>query len=199
MDDLLDKLNPPQREAVLHTEGPLLVLAGAGSGKTRVITHRIAHLLSKGVQPWNILAVTFTNKAAGEMRQRVDTLCPGKGRAVWVSTFHSFCAQILRVEAKAIGQWDSHFVIYDDSDQRALVKEALRELALDDKRNPPAQILGAIERAKDQLMDADSYGIYAQANADPFRERVASVYTVYQKKLISANAMDFGDSHHADD
>ena len=194
MDELLSKLNPPQKEAVLHTEGPLLVLAGAGSGKTRVITHRIAHLISRGVQPWNILAVTFTNKAAGEMRRRVDTLCPGKGRAVWVSTFHAFCAQLLRVEAKAAGgQWDSHFVIYDDSDQRALVKEALRELSMDDKRTPPAQILGAIERAKDQLMDADSYAIYAQANADPFRERVASVYAVYQKKLTSANAMDFGD------
>jgi len=193
MAELFDNLNPPQREAVLHTEGPLLVLAGAGSGKTRVITARIAYLLSKGVNPWNILAVTFTNKAAGEMRHRVDTLCPGQGRAVWVSTFHAFCAQFLRVEAKAIGQWDSHFTIYDDSDQRALVKEALRELALDDKRNPPGQILGAIERAKDKLLDAESYAIHAQANADPFRERVASVYKVYQKKLLSANAMDFGD------
>jgi DNA helicase-2/ATP-dependent DNA helicase PcrA len=193
MDELLSKLNAPQREAVLHTEGPLLVLAGAGSGKTRVITCRIAHLVSQGVQPWNILAVTFTNKAAAEMRRRVDAICPGQGRAVWVSTFHSFCAQLLRVEAKVLGQWDSHFVIYDDADQRALIKEALQELALDDKRNPAGQILGAIGRAKDQMMDADSYGIYAQANADPFRERVASVYALYQKKLINANAMDFGD------
>ncbi len=133
---LLDTLNPPQRDAVTHGEGPLLILAGAGSGKTRVITFRIAHLLSEGVPAWNILAVTFTNKAAAEMRHRVDELVGGTGRGVWISTFHSFCAQFLRVEAKTIGL-DPHYVIYDDGDQTQVLKEVLRELKLDEKNTSP--------------------------------------------------------------
>jgi DNA helicase-2/ATP-dependent DNA helicase PcrA len=135
---LLATLNPPQRDAVTHGEGPLLILAGAGSGKTRVITFRIAHLISEGVPAWNILAVTFTNKAAAEMRRRVDELVGGTGRGVWISTFHSFCAQFLRVESRTVGL-DPHYVIYDDGDQTQVIKEVLRELKLDEKNTSPAK------------------------------------------------------------
>lgn len=189
---LLNTLNPPQREAVTHGEGPLLILAGAGSGKTRVITFRIAHLLSEGVPAWNILAVTFTNKAAAEMRHRVDDLVGGTGRGVWISTFHSFCAQFLRVEAKAIGL-DPHYVIYDDGDQTQVLKEVLRELKLDEKKYKPNQVLNVISRAKDDLLDAESYAIHAMAQNDPFRQMVATLYSHYQKKMNKANALDFGD------
>ncbi|MBL8023764.1 MAG: UvrD-helicase domain-containing protein [Elusimicrobia bacterium] len=189
---LLDTLNPPQREAVTHGEGPLLILAGAGSGKTRVITFRIAHLLSEGVPAWNILAVTFTNKAAAEMRHRVDELTGGAGRGVWISTFHAFCAQFLRVEAAAVGL-DPHYVIYDSNDQAQVLKEVLRELKLDEKKYKPNQVLGVISRAKDDLLDAESYAIHAMAQNDPFRQVAATLYGHYQKKLIRANALDFGD------
>ncbi|HRY29982.1 MAG TPA: UvrD-helicase domain-containing protein, partial [Elusimicrobiota bacterium] len=189
---LLSQLNPPQRQAVLHGEGPLLILAGAGSGKTRVITYRIAQLLSEGVPAWNILAVTFTNKAAAEMRRRVDDLTGGLGRDVWISTFHSFCAQFLRAEGRAVGL-EPHYVIYDDADQRMLVKECLRELNLDETKHKPGQIVELISRAKDDLLDADSYAIHALAQNDPFRQRVATVYAVYQQKMAKANALDFGD------
>jgi DNA helicase-2/ATP-dependent DNA helicase PcrA len=189
---LLEGLNPPQREAVEHGDGPLLILAGAGSGKTRVITYRIAHLLSEGVNPWNILAVTFTNKAAEEMRRRVDGLAPGLGRGVWISTFHAFCAQFLRVEAAAAGL-DPRFVIYDEDDQRQLLRDCLRELSLDETKHKPGPILHVISRAKDDMLDADSYGIHALSQNDPFRQLVATVYVLYQKKLTQANALDFGD------
>jgi DNA helicase II / ATP-dependent DNA helicase PcrA len=188
----LSQLNPPQREAVLHGEGPLLILAGAGSGKTRVITFRIAQLLSEGVAPWNILAVTFTNKAAEEMRRRVVALTDGQGRGVMISTFHSFCAQFLRAEAAAVGM-DPRSVIYDEDDQRQVVKECLRELNLDESKHKPGQVLAVISRAKDDLLDADSYEIHAMTQNDPFRQMVAKVYAVYQKKLAQANALDFGD------
>ncbi|MGQ0644228.1 MAG: ATP-dependent helicase [Elusimicrobiota bacterium] len=204
---ILSDVNPAQREAVLHGEGPLLILAGAGSGKTRVITYRIAHLLSRGVNPWNILAITFTNKAAQELRRRVDALtlpaaapselfprapAGGLGRSVWVSTFHSFCAQFLRVEAKALGM-DPNYVVYDDDDQRKIIKECLQELSLDETKHKPGQVLAVISRAKDDLLDADSYAIHALAQNDPFRQKAATIYAVYQKKLAQANALDFGD------
>src|SRR4051812_999904 len=134
--EMLGKLNPPQREAVLQTEGPLLVLAGAGSGKTRVITMRIAQLIENGVAPWHILAVTFTNKASEEMRKRVDALVPGRGSAVVLSTYHRFCSQMLRREGPAIGL-SQHYVIYDDHDQKELLKECLTELNLDEKKFKP--------------------------------------------------------------
>ncbi len=188
----LQKLNEPQKTAVIHTNGPLLILAGAGSGKTRVIVCRIAQLVSLGVRPWNILAVTFTNKAAEEMRQRVDTLCPGQGRAVWVSTFHAFCAKFLRIEAKQIGL-DPNFVIYDDGDQLQVIKSVLADMILSEKEFPPRQILNSISRAKDELLDSGSYSIHAQTHGDPFRERVGRIYEGYQKKMRAANALDFGD------
>jgi DNA helicase-2/ATP-dependent DNA helicase PcrA len=189
---ILDTLNDPQRRAVTHGTGPLLVLAGAGSGKTRVITCRIGHLLSEGVSPWNILAVTFTNKAAAEMRKRVDELTGGQGRGVWISTFHAFCAQFLRVEAKALGL-DPNYTIYDDGDQTQILKECLKERNLDEKKYKTGPILSVIGRAKDDLLDAESYAIHAMAQADPFRQTVAELYTLYQKKLAKANALDFGD------
>lgn len=189
---ILDSLNPPQREAAEHVDGPLLILAGAGSGKTRVIVCRAANLIAQGVAPWNILAVTFTNKAAAEMRHRVNTLCPGQGAGVWVSTFHAFCAKFLRIESKNIGL-DVNFVIYDDNDQMAIIKEILKEMMLTDKECAPRQVLSAISRAKDDMLDSGSYLIHAQAHSDPFRERVGLIYEAYSKKLKAAMALDFGD------
>lgn len=188
----LQSLNAPQKDATLHMNGPLLILAGAGSGKTRVIVCRIANLLAHNVQPWNILAVTFTNKAAAEMRHRVDTMAPGKGGSVWVSTFHSFCAKFLRIEAKNVGL-EQNFVIYDSNDSLAVIKSILKEMMLTEKQFPPSQILNSIGRAKDDMLDAGSYAIHAQTHGDPFRERVARIYESYQKKLRSSNALDFGD------
>jgi len=188
----LQNLNAPQTEAALHTEGPLLILAGAGSGKTRVITARIAHLIAQNVPPWQILAVTFTNKASEEMRNRVDALTGGLGRGVLISTFHRFCAQLLRREGQAIGL-SQHFVIYDDHDQKELVKDCLTELSLDDKKFKPGVLVSMISRSKDELIDAASYQIHALTSPDPFRQMVASVYHLYQKKLTASSALDFGD------
>ncbi|MFH1368982.1 MAG: UvrD-helicase domain-containing protein [Elusimicrobiota bacterium] len=192
MDPILDKLNPAQRDAMLHTEGPLIIFAGAGTGKTRVITHRIAYLLSQDVKPWNVLAVTFTNKAAEEMRRRVDALAPGQGRSVWISTFHSFGAKFLRVEAKHLGI-DPSFLIYDDADQKNLLRDCVRELNLDEKKFKPSRLIEIISRAKDELLDADSYGIHSLASGDHFRQVVATIYGLYQKKIERSGALDFGD------
>ena len=192
MENFLDKLNPSQKEAALHIDSPLIIFAGAGTGKTRVITHRIAYLLTKGVNPMHILAVTFTNKAAAEMRKRVDSLVPGQGRGVWISTFHSFCAQLLRVEAKNI-KLDPDFLIYDSGDQKSVIKACVKELALDEKKFKPGRMVEIISRAKDDLLDADSYAIHALASGDYFRENAAAVYSLYQKKLNEAGALDFGD------
>ena len=188
----LNDLNPPQKDAVTHDEGPLLILAGAGSGKTRVITYRIAHLIEQGVKPWNILAVTFTNKAAGEMKARVTALSQSEGAGVWISTFHSFCAQFLRTEGSRLGL-DRSFTIYDDDDQKKLVRDCLRELNLDDKKIKPGGILNRISREKDQLMDAESFSIAALGSGDPQKQMLAGIYSLYQKKLESALALDFGD------
>lgn len=185
-------LNAPQEEAVLHTEGPLLILAGAGSGKTRVITARIAYLIEKGVAPWNILAVTFTNKASEEMQHRVDQLTAGKGRQVVMSTFHRFCAKFLRQEAEALGL-TKNFVIYDDGDQKQLIRDCLIELNLDEKKFKPSTLLNQISRAKDELLDAASYEIHALTSPDPFRQMMAGIYKLYQKKLTASAALDFGD------
>ena len=167
-------------------------MAGAGSGKTRVITTRIAHLIDQHVAPWNILAVTFTNKASEEMQSRVDQLTGGHGRGVLISTFHRFCAQLLRREGQAINL-SQHFVIYDDHDQKELVKDCLTELSLDEKKFKPGVLVSMISRAKDELIDAASYQIHALTSPDPFRQMVASIYHLYQKKLTASNALDFGD------
>ncbi|MBN1621964.1 MAG: UvrD-helicase domain-containing protein [Endomicrobiales bacterium] len=192
MDNFLDQLNEKQREAVLLKDGPLLIFAGAGTGKTRVITYRIAYLLSQGVSPLNILAVTFTNKAAEEMRRRIDVLVPGMGRSVWISTFHSFCAKFLRTEARHVGL-DPNFLIYDENDQKQVIKSCIKELNLDEKKFKPARLIEIISRAKDDMLDADSYSIHALTSGDYFRQVVATIYGLYQSKLKQSGALDFGD------
>ncbi|MGZ8755899.1 MAG: UvrD-helicase domain-containing protein, partial [Acidimicrobiia bacterium] len=187
---LFDSLNPVQREAVAATEGPVLVVAGAGSGKTRVLTYRIAHLIRDlGVPPSSILAITFTNKAANEMKERVERLVGGAVRAMWVSTFHSACARILRREAPRLG-YRSAFSIYDDADALRLVTMCVRDLDMDPKRFPPRNIRAAISDAKNELIDYESF---AQQGTGFYHEQVADVYRLYQQRLLEASAMDFDD------
>jgi len=187
---LLAELNPPQREAVVHGEGPLLVLAGAGSGKTRVLTYRIAYLLATGqAQPSEILAITFTNKAAGEMRERVGQLVGRVSRLMWVMTFHSACARILRAEAERLG-YKRAFTIYDEADSLRMVKRCLEELDVDPKRFPPRAIRAQISAAKSQLIDADEY---CAAQGSHFERTAADVYRLYERRMLEANAMDFDD------
>ena len=186
----LADLNPSQREAVLTTEGPLLVIAGAGSGKTRVLTHRVAHLLAAhGVKPNEILAITFTNKAAGEMRERVQRMVGPVARAIWILTFHSACGRILRREAERLG-YRSNFTIYDQADQIRVVKDCLQELDRDPKRFVPRGIHSQISNAKNQLIGPDEY---SSRVASFYDQTVADVYQLYQRRLFSSNAVDFDD------
>ena len=189
--ELIEGLNPQQKEAVLHTEGPLLVLAGAGSGKTRVITHRIAYLIQeKGVAPWNILSLTFTNKAAKEMRDRIEAIIGARVLDIWCGTFHSCYVRILRREIERLG-FNRDFVIYDTDDQETLIKDCLERLGYNEKNFPPKQILAYIGRAKDELINPEAYSINA---ASDFRLRkISNIYTLYQKKLKANNALDFDD------
>ena len=187
---LLSGLNPPQREAVEHSEGALLVIAGAGSGKTRVLTHRIAYLLATGAaRPGEILAITFTNKAAAEMRERVGELIGRSVRAMWVTTFHSACARMLRVDAERLG-YSRGFTIYDQSDSLRMLKRCLRELHVDPKRYPARAIHSKISGAKNQLIDSD---IYAEMQGSVFEEVVAEAFPLYEKRMLEANAVDFDD------
>ncbi|MEW5702065.1 MAG: UvrD-helicase domain-containing protein [Candidatus Zixiibacteriota bacterium] len=188
-DPLLAELNPPQREAVTHGSGPLLILAGAGSGKTRVITYRIAHLLRLGVPPWSILAVTFTNKAAGEMKGRVRELVGDTAQAVWVSTFHSFAARFLRQEYQAAGL-PRGFTIYDDDDKTRLLKRTIEELNLPIRTFVPGMVKSLISAAKDKLQDATAVARLAR---DDFDRRIAEIYAAYQRQLADAGAVDFDD------
>ena len=188
--ELLAGLNPKQKEAVLHTEGPLLIMAGAGSGKTRVLTHRIAYLIEeKNVNPWNILAITFTNKAAREMKERVSGILGKGGEDVWVSTFHSMCVRILRRDVDAIG-YDRNFTILDSSDQLTLMKRILKELNIDPKKYDPRSILGSISNAKNELLTPETY---AERQGSFFEEIVARCYDAYQKALRNNQSMDFDD------
>jgi DNA helicase II / ATP-dependent DNA helicase PcrA len=187
---LLAGLNEPQREAVRAGDGPLLVLAGAGSGKTRVLTHRIAYLLATDrARPGEILAITFTNKAAREMRDRVEALVGRSARAMWVTTFHSSCARMLRADAERLG-YSRGFTIYDESDSLRMLKRCLRELQVDPRRYPPRSIRSQISGAKNRLVDAEAY---AQAQGSIFEEVVAEAYALYEKRMVEANAMDFDD------
>ena len=188
---IYDTLNPPQQEAVFHTEGPLLILAGAGSGKTRVLTHRIAHLIAdKGVNPFNILAITFTNKAAQEMRERVDKLTGADGMSVWVATFHSTCVRILRRYIDRLG-YDNRFTIYDSDDQKTLMKEICRKLNIDTKKYKERSLLAQISHAKDEMITPDEMEM--NAGGDFNQKKVAQVYREYQASLKSNNALDFDD------
>src|SRR5213082_2019207 len=190
LDALLEGLNEPQREAVAHPGGPLLILAGAGSGKTRVLTHRIAYLLAtEAARPNEILAITFTNKAAGEMRDRAGLLVGRRVRAMWVMTFHAACARMLRAHADKLG-YTRQFTIYDQADSRRLAKRSLDELGIDPKRFTPGSIHNQISDAKNKLRDADAYG---QMVGSFFEQTVADVYRVYERELHRMNAMDFDD------
>ena len=187
----LELLNKEQQEAVLCTEGPLLILAGAGSGKTRVLTHRIAHLIEDcGVNPWNILAITFTNKAAGEMRERVDKIVGFGSESVWVSTFHSACVRILRRYIDRLG-FSNNFTIYDTEDQKSVVKDVCRRLELDPKMYKERMLLNVISRAKDEYLSPKE--VEMDARGDFRREKIAQVYLEYQKELQKNNALDFDD------
>ena len=187
---LLEGLNPSQRHAVAATDGPVLVVAGAGSGKTRVLTHRIAYLVRDlGVSPYSILAITFTNKAANEMKERVANLVGRVADGMWVSTFHSACVRILRREAPRLG-YRSSFSIYDDADSVRLVTMCIRDLDLDPKQYPPRVIRAAISNAKNELIDYETYG----ANGEGFyHEKVSDVFRLYQQRLVEASAVDFDD------
>jgi len=186
----LADLNPPQREAVLATEGPLLVIAGAGSGKTRVLTYRVAHLINAvGAKPNEILAITFTNKAAGEMKERLQRLLGQSGRGLWILTFHAACGRILRREAQRLG-YRSNFTIYDQADQIRLVKQCLEELERDPKRFTPRGIHNQISHAKNQLIGPAQYAERVQSFYD---QTVADVYQLYQRRLFASNAVDFDD------
>src|SRR5882672_74347 len=193
---LLEQLNPQQREAVESVDGPLLILAGAGSGKTRVITYRIANLIQNvGVPADSILAVTFTNKAAGEMQERVNHISGARTLAQpTISTFHSFCVRVLRrdIEALRIGDsgYKKDFTIYDAADQQSIVKQAMKRLGIDDKQLKPTAVMSHISWAKSHMIDPQEY--YLQS-ADPKTERVAHIYEIYRKELLKANALDFDD------
>ena len=190
MNSLLTGLNKEQQQAVQHTEGPLLILAGAGSGKTKVLTVRIAHLLAQGVNPYEILAITFTNKAAKEMKIRVEGLVGDVANRIWLSTFHSFCAKFLRFELDNFLGYNSNFTIYDTSDSQAVIKAALKALNLDDKYYPVGAMIAAISDAKNKLLFASDFRKQAR---DFYQQKVADVYEYYERELRKNNALDFDD------
>lgn len=191
MTELLEGLNEKQYEAVVNWEGPSLVIAGAGSGKTKVLTHKIAYLMGeKNVSPWNILAITFTNKAANEMKQRVEGLVGEVANDMWIGTFHAICVRILRRYIDRIG-FERSFVIFDTSDQRTLIKECLKELDIDDKLFTNRAVQFEISNAKNEMLEPDAYEV--RANGDFRKEKIAGIYHLYQKRLKENNAIDFDD------
>ena len=189
--ELLEGLNDKQYEAVINTEGPVLVIAGAGSGKTKVLTHKIAYLMGeKHIMPWNILAITFTNKAANEMKQRVENLVGDATKDMWIGTFHSICVRILRRYIDRIG-FDTSFAIFDTSDQKTMVKNCLKELNIDDKMFTDKSVMYEISNAKNEMLEPKAYAV--KANGDYRKEKIATIYELYQKKLKENNAIDFDD------
>ena len=179
-EEIINGLNDKQQEAVLATEGPCLVIAGAGSGKTKVLTHKIAYDIANGVKPWNILAITFTNKAANEMKERIEKLIGDAAKDLWMGTFHSICVRILRKYIDRIG-FKSDFVIFDTSDQKTLVKECLKSLKVDDKIFTDRVVLSEISNGKNDMLDPKAYGVkYA---GDFRKEKIAEIYELYQRKL----------------
>ena len=188
---LFENLNPQQKEAVCHTEGPLLILAGAGSGKTRVLTHRIAYLIEeKGVNPWNIMAITFTNKAAEEMRERVDKIVGFGSESIWVTTFHSTCVRILRRYIDRLG-FDNRFTIYDTDDQKTVIKDICKRLNIDTKIYKERALMAQISHAKDQMVTPEEFEL--NYRADYQKQAVIQVYKEYQAQLRKNNALDFDD------
>ena len=188
---IYDTLNKEQKEAVLHTEGPLLLLAGAGSGKTRVLTHRVAYLIDEmGVNPWNILAITFTNKAAQEMRERVDQIAGFGADQVWVATFHATCMRILRRHIDRLG-YDTNFTIYDTDDQKSVIKQVCKRLNIDTKMYKERTLLSEISSAKDELVDVREFEV--KSVGDYKKSVIAKVYREYQETLKKSNALDFDD------
>ncbi len=191
MQDILEGLNNKQYEAVVNTEGPCLVIAGAGSGKTKVLTHKIAYLMQeKNAKPWDILAITFTNKAANEMKERIEGLVGDAVRDMWIGTFHSICVRILRRFIDRIG-FESSFIIFDTSDQKTLIKACLKELGIDDKMFTDRAVQSEISNAKNEMLEPEQYLV--RANGDFRKEKIASIYQLYQKKLKENNAIDFDD------
>ena len=191
MQELLKGLNDKQHEAVTNTEGPCLVIAGAGSGKTKVLTHKIAYLIGeKNVKPWNILAITFTNKAANEMKERAASLVGENAGDLWMGTFHSICVRILRRFIDRIG-FDSSFIIFDTTDQRSLVKTCIKEIGLDDKMFTDRSVISEISNAKNEMLEPEQYAV--RANGEFRKEKISLVYQMYQKKLRENNAIDFDD------
>ena len=191
MNDILEGLNDKQYEAVVNTEGPCLVIAGAGSGKTKVLTHKIAYIIGeRKAQPWDILAITFTNKAANEMKERISGLIGEQAKDIWMGTFHSICVKILRRFIDRIG-FDTSFIIFDTSDQRTLVKGCLKDLSIDDKMFTDRSVLSEISNAKNEMLEPDTYR--ARVNGDFRKEKIADVYELYQKRLKENNAIDFDD------
>ena len=191
MQDILEGLNDKQYEAVVTTEGPCLVIAGAGSGKTKVLTHKIAYLIGeKGARPWDILAITFTNKAANEMKQRITDLIGDDAKDIWMGTFHSICVRILRRFIDRIG-FESSFIIFDTSDQKTLIKGCMKDLAIDDKLLNDRAIQSEISNVKNEMLEPEQYAV--RAKGDFRKEKISSVYTLYQKRLKENNAIDFDD------
>ena len=189
MQEILKGLNDKQYEAVVNTEGPCLVIAGAGSGKTKVLTHKIAYLIGeKGAKPWDILAITFTNKAANEMKERIANLVGNDAKDIWMGTFHSICVRILRRFIDRIG-FNSSFIIFDTSDQRTLVKACMRELAIDDKLFNDRSVLSEISNAKNEMLEPEQYK--ARSNGDFRKEKIATVYELYQKRVLEYYANKF--------
>lgn len=188
--DIFTGLNPAQQAAVKHTDGPLLIMAGAGSGKTKVLTCKVANLLANGVAPYNILAITFTNKAAAEMRERVDRMIGEQAKNIWLSTFHSFCARFLRWEIEATGKYKKNFVIYDSGDSQVVIKSCLKELNLDEKQYTPGSVQAVISNAKNMLQGP---AMFARDADTFFKQKLAEVYKMYQQKLVLNNALDFDD------
>ena len=190
---IYDTLNEQQKLGVITTEGPVLILAGAGSGKTRVLTHRTAYLIEeKGVNPYNIMAITFTNKAAGEMRERIDALVGYGSESIWVSTFHSTCVRILRRHIDRIG-YDTNFTIYDSDDSKSVMKEICKRLNIDTKIYKERSLLAAISSAKDELVSPTQFALQASASSDFAKKKQAQVYQEYQAALQKNNALDFDD------
>ena len=196
MYNYLDELNPQQREAVLHRDGPLMIIAGAGSGKTKVLTTRIAHLMANGVDPFRILALTFTNKAAREMKERIESMLGNReSNNLYIGTFHSVFARILRAEATRIG-YPSSFTIYDTDDAKSVLKTVIHELNLDDKMYKPAVVYNRISAAKNALITAEEYANdfgLQQEDARANRPAISQIYLAYSKRCFKNGAMDFDD------